>query len=475
MSAIAPPRAPAPQPEALIPEARARTRRRRLRLATAALALAAAAFAIYDAVSGGGTTTALSAAPVPVVDQAAFSGHGVLAFVSQGRLWVLDGDTRTLRAVSAPGHQAAAPSFSPDHRWISYVVDSQTWVAAADGTGPHRVATSGAVGWLPDPPLRGAGGRLDAGDALWSISASGVPVRVGAAPADLVAWSANGGRYVFETSTLTVSPGRSSRGIERLAVASSLDGPRTTWLVTHVAFTPQSGLIGVFIRNVLALPGREGILVQLERGGGESASLDGLEIYELRAPGGRLAPLGIAVGMPVAIGAGGEFAIAAGPNRYAWLTKYILRCSAAAATCARVPVARGMLALAPAWSPGGATLAFAQAPSGTQGNIGQAAVSSWFAAHSLWTIPGGASRASEIPATAGATAPVWSSDGRSLLYVADDALWLLPALPGPPVRIAGPLFAPNDWPGYYGEVDWGGQFAWVSRAAAGGRARSAAA
>jgi hypothetical protein len=267
---------------------------------------------------------------------------------------------------------------------------------------------------------------------------------------------------VFSSSSLGVNPHRSSTGVERLEVSASLTGPRTTWLTTRVAFTPASGLEGDFIRNVLVLPGRDGLLVQLEPGGGESAMLDGLETYEISAPGRRPAALAVAVGLPVASGPDGEFAITAGPNRYAWVTKEVLRCTAATATCARVRVPRGALSLDPAWSPDGGTLAFVEAPSGTDGSIGQATVHRWFDSHSLWTIPRAGGNATAIPGTAGASAPVWSGDGRSLLYVAHDALWLLPTVASAPVRIAAPLFAPGDWPGYYGEVDWAGQFSWRS-------------
>ncbi len=64
---------------------------------------------------------------------------------------------------------------------------------------------------------------------------------------------------------------------------------------------------------------------------------------------------------------------------------------------------------------------------------------------------------------AGASVPAWSADGKSLLYVAQDAVWLLPRLNGQSVRIAGPLFPPGHWPlSYYGQLGWSGQFAWWS-------------
>jgi hypothetical protein len=57
---------------------------------------------------------------------------------------------------------------------------------------------------------------------------------------------------------------------------------------------------------------------------------------------------------------------------------------------------------------------------------------------------------------------VWSRDSRSLLNVADDALWLIPRAGAKPAKIAGPLYSPHAWPSYYGQVGWSGEYAWAS-------------
>ena len=111
-------------------------------------------------------------------------------------------------------------------------------------------------------------------------------------------------------------------------------------------------------------------------------------------------------------------------------------------------------------SPDVTELAFVEAPASSAPGFPQNVVASWYATHTLWILrgPGGAAR--QVPGTHGATAPVWSANGKSLLYQAADALWLLPALPGTPVRIAAALFPVDNWPTYYGEVDWAQQFDW---------------
>ena len=442
--------------EALFKEARRRTRRRRLTLLAAALTIVAGGIVVYAVDFRDQTTTARSSALVPAVDRPAFSHQGVLAFVSQGRLWVLDGETGTLTAVSGRWQQAFDPDFSPNGRWLSYTLENggQVWLARSDGSMPRLVAQSGAtVGWLAD-------GRLLAGSGIWQVSPTGALTRVGTRPEGLLAWSRAGGRYVFASDTMVGPFTKPISGVERLQVSSSLTGRRTTWSATRVSFSVPSGLVGAFIAEAVVLPHREGIVFRTDPGLSDIA--DGSNLYEINARGTKPKQLGATVGLPVAIGSNGSFAITNGENRYAWLTKSVETCSAATARCSFVRTAPGVLSLDPAWSPDGKTLAVVEAPSSSAANIGGLTVQSWYATHSLWTVRQGSSTPSEINRANGASAPIWSANGKSLLYVANDALWLLPTVSSTPVRIESPLFTPGDWPSFYGEVNWPAQFAWLS-------------
>lgn len=125
---------------------------------------------------------------------------------------------------------------------------------------------------------------------------------------------------------------------------------------------------------------------------------------------------------------------------------------------------RGTVSVDPVWSPDGRTLAFAVAPASTFGGWSPSRLSRWYGGHRLllYDVARGTTRSA--PAARGATVPLWAPNGRSLLYVSGDGLWLLPGLGAKPVEIARPLFRPGHWPAYYGQVDWTGQFAWWSRA-----------
>lgn len=134
-------------------------------------------------------------------------------------------------------------------------------------------------------------------------------------------------------------------------------------------------------------------------------------------------------------------------------------CSSSAAACAFVSSQASSVTLDPAWSPDGSTLALVRAPYRASPGFPQNVVAAWYGAHQLWLYDPARRSLRELNA-GGASVPAWSADGNSLLYVAQDGIWLLPGLTERPVRIAGPLFPPGNWPTYYGQVDWPSQFAW---------------
>jgi hypothetical protein len=125
-----------------------------------ALVLAAGAGAWLAIGHPGGATPAPAwpAGPVPRVNAAAFAGHGELALISRGTLWVLDGATRALRRVATPGMTLAGPVFSADGRWLAFLgirpgaTFGALWVTDGDGSGAHEIrglAEAGFVGWSP--------------------------------------------------------------------------------------------------------------------------------------------------------------------------------------------------------------------------------------------------------------------------------------------------------------------------------------
>jgi dipeptidyl aminopeptidase/acylaminoacyl peptidase len=449
------PKAPpgGPDTEALFAEAR-RLRRRR-RIATAGVVLAvtvAAAVSVLVVVPGGGRPATAPAAGgrVPVVDARAFRGHGILAFVSQGNLWVLDGRDGSLREVSH-GHGATDPQFSPDGRWLAFTSNFQVWIARSDGTAARPVPGSQAGGYLS----WSARGDLltGAGLGIVHITSTGT-IHVVTGQAGDGTWSPGGGTIAFVAT----------RGkAELIEEIPARGGKPVVWYRSPFQpAIPSQNLPAVpnLITLAAVLPENQGLLYWIDPDSADAA--DGQALYLIKAPGQRPILLGDTLTAPgsVAVSPAGRFAIVNGLNRYAWQTKTLELCGPAAGACTRVRAPKSDVTLDPAWSPDGRTLAFIQAPASSVAGFPQPVVAGWYATHTLWTVrvPGGA--AHQITGASGATVPVWSADGKSLLYEAGDALWLVPALPGKPVKIASPLFPGNSWPTYYGQVDWTQQFDW---------------
>jgi hypothetical protein len=84
----------------------------------------------------------------------------------------------------------------------------------------------------------------------------------------------------------------------------------------------------------------------------------------------------------------------------------------------------------------------------------------------VWNRRTGSTR--RLAAISGVSVPAWSRNGRDLLYVSGDGLWLAPAGGGRPVEIVRPLFPRSVWTqlpisvSFDGSIDWTSQFSWWS-------------
>jgi len=79
-------------------------------------------------------------------------GHGELAVVSSGQIYLLGGPAGRLTHVALPA-RATAPTWSPDHRWLAVRVGQSLYLVRANGRGAHRLAPRGRVvtdaAWSP--------------------------------------------------------------------------------------------------------------------------------------------------------------------------------------------------------------------------------------------------------------------------------------------------------------------------------------
>jgi Tol biopolymer transport system component len=124
------------------------------------------------------------------------------------------------------------------------------------------------------------------------------------------------------------------------------------------------------------------------------------------------------------------------------------------------------VSLDPAWSPDGASLAYVKAPA-YRAAAGPSLA--WFQAHQLYVWNSRTDATRRIGAINGSSLPTWSRNGKSLLYVSGDGLWLADAT-GKTVEIEHPLYRESTWKtvgttdlAFYGQIPWSRQFSWYTQ------------
>jgi TolB protein len=401
----------------------------------------------------------------------------MLAFVSRGELWLLNGRDRSLHAVAPGGYATSSPTFSSDGKWLAFLEQHQSavlgspywrlWIARADGSDLHVVPgleVFGFYGWSPRGDLLSVATGPESTQlcpcytplTLRVVAPSGSSRVLARLPVYDAAWSPDGSRIAVAAFGMNTS---------RLLTYPVAGGKPTIWLARR---GPQK--LNRMQSIVLSVAGwwpRRGIGLWIF-GDGMVHNNDDTPLDLVRAPSAEPRLLGQTLSDRttdvVSASSAGNLAVVVdrGGDRIAWQGKKVELCTTRPPTCRLLPRSPGTVTLDPAWSPDGRVLAYTEAPNVTTGPWSQRRIAAWFAAHRVLLYDLGVNRARELDAARGATSITWSRDGSSLLYVRNDALWLLPTLTGQAVRIAAPLFPFHSWPQYYAQIAWASQFAWSS-------------
>jgi Tol biopolymer transport system component len=431
-----------------------------------------------------GVATSASAATAQASPSSAvwpLNGHGELAFVAYGKLYLLGGPAGARRQVALPGIPDA-PAWSADGRWLAVEVSSPPpasqpetrtpaalWLVTAAGTGARRLTPASwqvsGFAWAPHRDQLAVAAYLPQAPQTRSyltatVAPAGKPrIMVTGGYLTGPAWAPDGRRIAVGLSTFTGGQWHSG-----LDVVSVTGGP-------PAVVTATTG-------NVLELagwwPDGNGLLYWLDYQGSASIAADGLPLDSV-ALGGRpprtLVETMLVHGSWLAFSpSGNALAAVSGDDRVIWSGGKQITLCVIAGPCTPVPQPAGVVSVDPSWSPGGTAIVFARlSASGPFGPNGHADfspywITQWEATSRLWIASADGSGARPLAAAgSGAVGPVRGRDG-SLLFVRDDSIWLLPPGAAAATRLTGPLGAlagPAYYRTYYGYVPYPQLFAWT--------------
>jgi WD40-like Beta Propeller Repeat len=411
----------------------------------------------------------------------AFGGHGRLAFVSAGRLYVLDGSaagrSATLHPVAtgkAPGAATpGSPSWSPDGRWLAYLVGTPStdgtvtsgalWLAGPDGQDARQVLPS-VAGFAWSPATDELAATSAAGGKLYAVQPGRptypmleVPGQFDGAPS----WSPNG-REVAVASVTVTPAGRFASSVIDLFVPSegivinSLASSRTAALIVDGWWSNSEGLLAWSDPgDAASTPAHKLPLVSYPLGNAPTETLASTPAYP-----------------SFAVPDGAGVTVVTGEDRALWNAKTISYCNVSGhcgPAQAALPAPVNLDPASSQWQ-GEPDLAFTHcATQPAQATATPQALLAWYRTCRLWYAAGSGGNALAVArAGTGVAAPTWSGADGDLLYVRDDALWLIPmrqsngAPSSAPARpVVGRLFA-GSWPNADGYTGWQSQFAWHS-------------
>jgi Tol biopolymer transport system component len=411
--------------------------------------------------SGGSQPSGNVTITSPDVNPAAFKDQGDLAFIWQDLLYTLDGATGEVKQLTESG-QVSQPAWSHDGQWLAFirVTDPQAgtgllWLVRRDGSQAHQVqglpgpVAGGAFSWSPTDNVLAV-----TQNGIWLVPAEGEPNRLSQSGACYLAWSPDGRSLAYNITLPSDEPQNRTDALYTIAV----DGGQPVERLT----APQGGMLQV----TAWWPDGKGLLYWSAPVHSSSLAADGLDLWSLRLgdTGPKLLTKGLTHKGWLSLSPQGNLLMVTGDWRIVWARKSLAAIDPASGTVRDLNNPEGCVSIDPAFSPDGRRIAFVAAK-----NLGdevwgfdhEGELADWVATRTLWVQNSDGSGAYPLTdAGAGVFQPFWSIGGDHILYVRDNALWIIEPGGGKPEKVLGPFPEQKELFGFYGFVSYLDKMAW---------------
>jgi len=394
------------------------------------------------------------------VNAAAFKGMGRLAFVCGGLLYILDGQAGRVRQLTKEG-VSSQPAWSHDGEWLAFMHEatpkamSAVWLARFDGTQLRQVSNTDLgyrFSWSPAKNVLAVDGK----NGLLLVPVNGVRRRLREGG---LSWAPDGGSLAY-SFTLPFDFNHPEGRTDALRTITVEGGQPVNRLTAP-------GGNGIVLAGWW--PNGKGLLYWLDPDHSASLMADGVDLYSLRL--GASEPELLASGLDrrgwLSTSSGNRLVMVKGGPRIVWANKSLALINLESGNVQDLENLAGCVTIDPSLSPDGSQIALVAARDlgdHVWGFNRTEDLTSWVATRTLWVENSDGSGAHPLTAAGrGIYQPQWSKNGKRILYVKDNSLWLIGIDGGEPEEICGPLSYedPTTGPfGYYGFVSYLDEMAW---------------